>query len=522
MVFCEILNMKNMKLNKIFRIFSAGVLLAGLASCHNQEQIFPDYEGGISAYFAYQHPVRTIVLGESETFDTSLDNQHKCIIYGAMGGAYKGKDISVAIEVDNSLVENLYFDAEGTTPVKAMPESYYTLSGNQLDYSGEFMGGVEVQLTDAFFADPDAIKNTYVIPVVMTKVVKGEAKIKAGTPLIEGETPIRTYPAAWSETPMDYTLYCIKYKNPWDGSWLRRGVDVVTGQDAGTTVRHEQYIENDEFVRLSTESLDAVTVPVSTNISTTTTTVLTSNYAIHMTNPSVKEANWGAQVWYQLAEPLKSGKKYTLKCKAAASEQYDWCSIFLQSEDGSVQNYSHGMGFSTEWKEVKIEIKPDQDVYEKLTWNFGDKAITLMLDDVSLTESGSDVNLIANGDFENQSLEGWGSYAGYEKIGGGEGGVKEEVIETVEVNAKTCNLKLAFDESGNCTISSATEGITASGSGKYVKDGEKLAWGNKDRDALYLEYSINFGEKQYQTKDTLVARSREVKKEEYTPTYINN
>ena len=93
-----------MKLRNIFRILSAGVVLASVASCHNSEKIFPDYEGGISAYFAYQYPVRTIVLGESETFDTSLDNQHKCIIYGTIGGSYEGKDVVIDIDVDNSLV----------------------------------------------------------------------------------------------------------------------------------------------------------------------------------------------------------------------------------------------------------------------------------------------------------------------------------------------------------------------------------------------------------------------------------
>lgn len=513
-----------MKFNNIFRVLSAGVLLAGLASCHNKEQIFPDYEGGISAYFAYQYPVRTIVLGDSETYDTSLDNQHKCIIYGAMGGAYKGKDISVAIEVDNSLTENLYFDADGTKPVKAMPESYYKLAGKQLDYAGEFMGGVEVQLTDAFFADPDAIKNTYVIPVVMTKVVKGDAKIKTGTPLIEGDNPIRTYGAAWSEAPMDYTLYCIKYKNPWDGSWLRRGVDVVTGLDAGTYVRHEQYIENDEVVRLSTESLDAVTVPMSTNITTVTTTtevsIVEDGYALNMVNAEAQDANWKSQVWYTLAEPMKPGVTYTFKCMAKATEQYDWCSVFLQSTTTGDQNYNHGMSFTTEWKETVMTITPDKDIYDKLTFNFGDKAITLMIDNVTFTEEGSDVNLIQNGDFEDQKTTGWSSWSQLEKIGVG-CRIHEEVIENVNVETKTCNLKIAVDASGNCTVSSATEGIAASGTGKYVKGGEKLAWGNKDRDAIYLDYSIDFGDKKFATRDTLVARSREVTRELYTPTFIN-
>ena len=573
-----------MKLRNIFRILSAGAVLAGLASCHNQEKIFPDYEGGISAYFAYQMPVRTIVLGESETFDTSLDNQHKCIIYGTIGGSYKGKDVVIGIDVDETIAENVYYP-DGT-PAKVMPENYYTLSTDKLNYGGTHMGGVEVTLTDAFFADPYAIKTNYVIPVVMTDIIKGADQIKVGTPLIEGETPIRTNAALWSVQPMDYTLYGIKYVNPWDGSWLRRGVDVVTGQDAGENLRYvhnfvvnteitdangyvepvttvtsrksyfyetdwkskfeaqypiKQYnsdkelvstevlksydvvydnvVEYNEVVYLSTQSLNEVTMPVSTNISKTIQTTVTSNYALHMVNPAAQDANWKAQVWYDLAEPMKSGKTYTFKCKAAASEQYD-CSVFLQSTivEGQ-QNYAHGMSFPTEWKEVTMTVTPDKDGYDRLCWCFGDKAITLMLDDITFTEKGSDVNLITHCNFEDQTTEGWASYNQYEKIGPGEGGIKSEIVTTTEVNAKTCQVKLTFDANGNCTVSSATEGIAASGTGKYVKDGEKLAWGNKDRDGIYLDYTIDFGERQYAIKDTLVSRSREIKLETYTPTY---
>ena len=55
-------------------------------------------------------------------------------------------------------------------------------------------------------------------------------------------------------------------------------------------------------------------------------------------------------------------------------------------------------------------------------------------------------------------------------------------------------LLLTFDGSGNCTITSDTEGVTATGSGKYVVDGDKKSWGNEDRDALYLDYTLNFGD----------------------------
>ena len=299
-----------MKLNSIVKILLAGTAMSFLASCHNQEQIFPDYDGGITAYFAYQYPVRTIVLGESETFDTSLDNQHKCIIYGTMGGAYEGKDVVIDVEVDNSLTDNLYYDSAYENPVKAMPAEYYTLSDDQLVYGGNHMGGVEVQLTDAFFADPDAIKTTYVIPVKMTNVVKGADQILAGTPAIEGDNAWRTDASQWKVLPKDYTLYAVKYINAWDGSWLRRGVDTITENGETTTeVRHKQYVENDEVMFLTTQSLNSVTFPMTTNV--TVIVPPPTQYSLSMTNVVAGDA-WGQQTQYTFATPLTGGTTYVL------------------------------------------------------------------------------------------------------------------------------------------------------------------------------------------------------------------
>jgi hypothetical protein len=41
-----------------------------------------------------------------------------------------------------------------------------------------------------------------------------------------------------------------------------------------------------------------------------------------------------------------------------------------------------------------------------------------------------------------------------------------------------------------------------------MKDSEKKAWGNKDRDALYLDYQVVANGVTTATKDTLVARDR--------------
>ena len=127
--------MKNIKYNLLAGLFVGCGLAATLTSCKSGDKEFDDYEGGTTVYFAYQTPVRTIVLGDDD-YDLTLDHAHKCQIQATFGGSYNGSNGSVQIAVDNSLVQNLTFD-DGT-PVKAMPDSYYTLSTNTLNFNGTF------------------------------------------------------------------------------------------------------------------------------------------------------------------------------------------------------------------------------------------------------------------------------------------------------------------------------------------------------------------------------------------------
>lgn len=83
------------------------------------------------------------------------------------------------------------------------------------------------------------------------------------------------------------------------------------------------------------------------------------------------------------------------------------------------------------------------------------------------------------------------------------------------------SLLITFDDSGVGTITSATSGYTVSGTALFGEKTEKKAWGNKDRDALYLDYTVTNGTKTIATKDTLVARDRGVSGtvETFTTTY---
>lgn len=333
-----------------YTAFAGAALLAlGVTSCKNGDNDFPDYEGGVSAYFAYQYPTRTITIGEDPEVDNTLDNQHKFRIMATQGGAYKSRNLKIDVIVDNSLTNNLTFP-DGTA-VKAMPENYYKLASTTLTKMEDYLFGTEVQLTDAFFADPNAVKETYVIPLRMVKA-QGADYIITGKAIDPDSNPASTDASAWEVKPQDYVLYCVKYINEWTGSYCRRGTDNIKDNVSGATSsveRKADFVERDEVVFLSTKSLDTAIFPVS-----------------------------------------------------------------VQYNDGNT------------------------------------------------------------------------------------------------ISTLTCNLELTFDASGNCTISTNTPGMSASGTGKWVKKGEKHSINNKDCDALYLTYTVNFGPVTYDTSDTMVMRHREV------------
>jgi hypothetical protein len=267
-----------MKLKNYIYGIALGAFSLTFASCYNADREFPDYEGGTTAYFAYQFPVRTLILG-NDIYDNTLDNAHKCRIWATMGGAYGGRNASVDIRVDESLCDNLYFlDANGNVaePVRPLPTDCYKLLASKIDYNGDQRGYVEVQFTDEFFKKEHAIDNYYVIPLVMSNP-QGIDHILTGTPL-EGLNPSRTNTVEWSTLAKDYVLYCVKYKNPWDAKYIRRGVDNVTENGTTTQVVRkdfslvntdvDHYTENpvnanDEVCSITTKNMTQAIFPVS-------------------------------------------------------------------------------------------------------------------------------------------------------------------------------------------------------------------------------------------------------------------
>jgi len=340
---------------------------------------FPNYDYS-AVYFAYQTPVRTIELGTDYVNDNTLDNRYQCEIMATVGGLREVKqDIEVDFEIDNSLCDNL-------TNVTAMPSNYYSLSDNHkiiIKKGSKMMGGVVVQLTDAFFADTLSLTTHYVIPLVITGV-KNADEILTGTPAVDNAN--RYNVNDWTVVPKDYILYGIKYLNPYDANYLRRGTDNITIDEVTSTeTRQGPYAtpEGDEVIRLNSISMNAIEFPV--------------------TNQTVNNVNLNM--------------------------------TFRLDFDPATQKCTFANGAWIGSKVVNEYTSDDYRVYD----------------------------------------------------------------------------------------------IAVSGTGEYVKDGEKNSWGNKDRDALYLKYTAEYKVEQpigstpvtvkYETDDVLVLRDRNIALETFTPAY---
>jgi hypothetical protein len=182
-----------------------------------------------------------------------------------MGGVYSNtKNVTITVAVDNTLPANLKFASATGALVLPMPANYYTLDpSNQIVIkAGEMSDGIKVHLTDAFFADPLSLTNTYVIPLRMTKVVNADSILMGQT---TQTNPSPFIASSWVIAPRNYILYAVKYINPWQGMYLRRGKDAATGSALDTTlIYHQPYVEYDQVVSMSSLSLSAVKLSLTT------------------------------------------------------------------------------------------------------------------------------------------------------------------------------------------------------------------------------------------------------------------
>lgn len=236
---------------KRINFISLLLIILILSACQNFDINHPDYKY-TAGYFPYQFPVRTLVLGDY-IYDNTNDNAHKFEVFVAMGGVYENKQDRVFnITVDNSLCNNILFRAGGDR-IQALSSNYYTLASNQITIpKGKINGSVEVQLNDAFFNDPLAIRNTYVLPLRLVSSNDVDTILVGSSPNPNADPRIASQ---WTIAPKNFTMYAVKYINEYHGNYFHYGNSVVkdaAGASIEQTSYSEQYVEKNTVVKLAT------------------------------------------------------------------------------------------------------------------------------------------------------------------------------------------------------------------------------------------------------------------------------
>lgn len=235
-----------------------------LFSCKKEKLWYKNYSYS-TAYFPYQYPVRTLILGDYNLAENKDDNNLKFFITARIGGLLNNNaEWNIGYEINNSLVNNLItnpnkWDGKSVSSqdtLEILPTRYYTLSGghgsnNIFVAKKDFTGRVEVQLTPDFLDDTMAWRTHYVLPLKITST--SADSILSGKPLIPNPDP--RIKSNWEVLPMDFAVFGIKFINAYHGNFLHRGKSVIT--DAGGNVTQtisyrKPYIEQDEIWYLQT------------------------------------------------------------------------------------------------------------------------------------------------------------------------------------------------------------------------------------------------------------------------------
>ena len=237
------------------------VIILGTFGCENQEITFDDFDY-TAVYFPFQTPLRTLVLGE-DRLDNSLDNELKFNVGVSIGGLYtNNRDWSVSVDYAFDLAEGLQTtngDTIRILPMEMIATVSPALPGATAIPSGDFNGTFEFQLQDAFLDDPLAFTGQYVIPLRITAT--NADSILTGLP-IEAE-PDKRVASDWdvAAPPKDYTLFGVKFVNPYHGAYLHRGVAIekdAGGTEVNRVVYRSNFIVQDEIWKCFTRGRNEV------------------------------------------------------------------------------------------------------------------------------------------------------------------------------------------------------------------------------------------------------------------------
>ena len=178
---------------------TALILLAGIGFGSCYEGYVDDFEYS-TTQFILQQPLRTVVPDRGEYTD---------IYVGVSIGGKREVDMNdwATFVIDESLLN-------GVSGKQLMPANYYTLgdpSTMRVRKANMPVADVKISFTDAFYADPLSLTETYVIPFRLTG--------SSCDTIPEGK---------------DYSLVCVKYVSSFSGTYYVRGTKTQVADANGT------------------------------------------------------------------------------------------------------------------------------------------------------------------------------------------------------------------------------------------------------------------------------------------------
>ena len=124
------------------------------------------------------------------------------------------------------------------------------------------------------------------------------------------------------------------------------------------------------------------------------------NQCLKMTTAAASENTWDYQLNYTLPQPLVTGKTYNLSIKAKATNGLDAVPLWPCDGAGNVLYTGFGgLAAEGDMTQLSLSFTATYD-FKYLQFALGKLNGDFFLDDVVLTEEGSDENLVANGSFD--------------------------------------------------------------------------------------------------------------------------
>jgi len=300
-------------MKKILYLLSIVTLLSG---CENKDIDFPDFAFQ-SVYFPFQTPVRTLMLGDEETGDNSIDLEHAFSIGASIGGIYENtNDREITVEYAPELALNIK-DASGNV-LELLPAQYYNATFDKIIIpAGSFFGKLRVNLTDAYFADSLTTGLRYVIPLRITDA-QGDS-ILSGLPASSVTSPDPRVAADWAVPPKNFVLFGIKYINPTHGVYLLRGKRTNVNNSLDVVTYSARFIDDNDMTKLTTRSL-------------------TENYMSTVGGGSNKEATlakWSMKLMFD-----KDNKSVTVSRRNATTVSVTGTGKFYSKADAEAESYN--------------------------------------------------------------------------------------------------------------------------------------------------------------------------------------